>query len=122
MSNAAGEIADRFHLLALPQSLLGVHELCRTLLYAGFQSLVEIRQCYRRVAGFFFALAQSGIRRAPVIDVTEDDRNEILRAAFPVGRGRFQVSQRAILATSDELSWKRTAELFESRPAGLSPS
>ena len=54
--NAASQITDRFHLLALPQRLFRLHELGGAQLYTRFQGLVEICQSSGRIAGSFLAV------------------------------------------------------------------
>ena len=49
MRDAAGELADRLHLLRLPQRLLRLHELARAFLDTLFEGGVEFGQSLRRL-------------------------------------------------------------------------
>ena len=48
VSDAAGELPDRFHLLALAQRFLGLHELAGALRHALFKGRVDVGQRLRR--------------------------------------------------------------------------
>src|SRR4029079_10487932 len=44
MRDAAGELADGLHFLALPQRFLGLHELARSLRHARLERRIEVGQ------------------------------------------------------------------------------